>query len=101
MENRKGGILSDTFLEPRKIIVHSVSVRQIAGINDSLLIVEILYFFLSYEILGFKTLELWDMKGEKRTTQHAHEELISCLAASNTKGLVASAGYDKCIKIWE
>ncbi|KAK4781248.1 hypothetical protein SAY87_017354 [Trapa incisa] len=53
-------------------------------------------------IIGsYQTLELWDMKGQKTTTVRAHEQSISCLAASSTKGLVASAGYDKCIRIWE
>ncbi|OWM65993.1 hypothetical protein CDL15_Pgr015418 [Punica granatum] len=47
-----------------------------------------------------QTLELWDMKEDQKTSLLAHENLISCLAASNVDGFMASASYDKCVKIW-
>ncbi|PKI66702.1 hypothetical protein CRG98_012897 [Punica granatum] len=52
-------------------------------------------------IIGsYQTLELWDMKEDQKTSLLAHENLISCLAASNVDGFMASASYDKCVKIW-
>ncbi|PKI66700.1 hypothetical protein CRG98_012895 [Punica granatum] len=49
---------------------------------------------------SYQTLELWDMKEDQKTSLLAHENLISCLAASNIDGFIASASYDKCVKIW-
>ncbi|OWM65997.1 hypothetical protein CDL15_Pgr015423 [Punica granatum] len=45
-------------------------------------------------------LELWDTKEDQKTSLLAHEDLISCLAASNVDGIIASASYDECVKIW-
>ncbi|XP_038878701.1 transcriptional corepressor LEUNIG_HOMOLOG-like isoform X3 [Benincasa hispida] len=48
-----------------------------------------------------ESLELWDMTKNKTRTLHAHEKLVSALAASNVTGLVASASHDNCVKLWQ
>ncbi|KAF8036561.1 hypothetical protein BT93_C2319 [Corymbia citriodora subsp. variegata] len=48
-----------------------------------------------------ENLELWDIAENKRVTLHAHNEPISCLAASSVNGLIASTSHDNCIKIWK
>lgn len=48
-----------------------------------------------------KTLELWNMAQNKTMTLNAHEKLVSALAVSNVTGMVASAGHDKCVKLWK
>ncbi|PKI66698.1 hypothetical protein CRG98_012893 [Punica granatum] len=49
---------------------------------------------------SYQNLELWDTKEDQKTSLLAHEDLISCLAASNVDGIIASASYDECVKIW-
>ncbi|GMI97695.1 ROTUNDA 2, LEUNIG [Hibiscus trionum] len=46
-------------------------------------------------------LELWNMMENKILTRHAHENLVSALAASNVTHMVASASHDKCVKLWK
>ncbi|KAK8595645.1 hypothetical protein V6N13_000345 [Hibiscus sabdariffa] len=48
-----------------------------------------------------ETLELWNMMENKILTRHAHENLVSALAASNVTHMVASASHDKCVKLWK
>ncbi|XP_022961287.1 transcriptional corepressor LEUNIG-like isoform X1 [Cucurbita moschata] len=49
-----------------------------------------------------ESLKLWDMTENKtRATLHAHDKLVSALAASNVSGLVASASHDNCVKLWQ
>ncbi|XP_056162155.1 transcriptional corepressor LEUNIG-like isoform X1 [Syzygium oleosum] len=48
-----------------------------------------------------ENLELWDIAENKKVTLRAHNEPISCLAASSVNGLIASASRDNCIKIWK
>ncbi|GKV00765.1 hypothetical protein SLEP1_g13401 [Rubroshorea leprosula] len=49
----------------------------------------------------YETLELWDMTENKTMTLHAHDQLVSALAVSNTNGLIASASHDKHVKLWK
>ncbi|GAB2300383.1 hypothetical protein Dimus_034424 [Dionaea muscipula] len=49
----------------------------------------------------YQNLELWNMIEKKSMTLPGHDGLISCLAASNVSGLVASASHDKCVKLWQ
>ncbi|XP_048333621.1 transcriptional corepressor LEUNIG_HOMOLOG isoform X1 [Ziziphus jujuba] len=50
---------------------------------------------------GYQTLELWNLTENKRMTIAAHECVISALAQSPRTGMVASASYDKSVKIWK
>ncbi|XP_019057600.1 PREDICTED: transcriptional corepressor LEUNIG-like [Tarenaya hassleriana] len=53
-------------------------------------------------IIGcYETLELWNMAENKTMTLHAHDNLVSALAASNVSGMIASASHDKFFKIWK
>lgn len=53
-------------------------------------------------MMGIQTLEIWNMAESKTMTlQHAHDKLVSALAASKVNGLVASASHDNCVKIWK
>ncbi|TXG72565.1 hypothetical protein EZV62_001144 [Acer yangbiense] len=62
-------------------------------------------FHPSYSTLmvigGYQSLELWNMAENKCMTIPAHECLISALAQSPVTGMVASASYDKSVKIWK
>ncbi|KAM5547802.1 transcriptional corepressor LEUNIG-like [Rosa sericea] len=49
----------------------------------------------------YETLELWNMSENKTMTLHAHDKLVSSLAASSSTGMVASASHDKCVKLWK
>ncbi|CAM8983918.1 unnamed protein product [Rhodiola kirilowii] len=57
----------------------------------------------SMMIIGcYKSLELWNMSENQMMTLKAHGDMISSLAGSKAGGgIVASASYDKCIKIWK
>ncbi|XP_039064762.1 transcriptional corepressor LEUNIG-like isoform X4 [Hibiscus syriacus] len=58
--------------------------------------------YSSLLVIGcYKTLELWNMIENKILTRHAHESLVSALAASNSTHMVASASHDKCVKLWK
>ncbi|KAE8658270.1 Transcriptional corepressor LEUNIG [Hibiscus syriacus] len=58
--------------------------------------------YSSLLVIGcYKTLELWNMIENKILTRHAHENLVSALAASNSSHMVASASHDKCVKLWK
>ncbi len=48
-----------------------------------------------------QSLELWNMIENKSMTVPAHEGLIAALAQSSATGMVASASYDKCVKLWK
>ncbi|KAK4768213.1 hypothetical protein SAY87_003354 [Trapa incisa] len=50
---------------------------------------------------GFSTLELWNMVDNKNMTMPAHENIISALAQTPVRGLVASASHDSSVKIWK
>ncbi|KAH9558982.1 hypothetical protein CY35_06G035600 [Sphagnum magellanicum] len=53
-------------------------------------------------IIGcYQSLELWNMIENKSMTVPAHEGLIAALAQSSATGMVASASYDKCVKLWK
>ncbi|KAI9195266.1 hypothetical protein LWI28_013381 [Acer negundo] len=62
-------------------------------------------FHPSYSTLmvigGYQSLELWNMAENKCMTIPAHECMISALAQSPVTGMVASASYDKSVKIWK
>ncbi|XP_016682591.2 transcriptional corepressor LEUNIG isoform X2 [Gossypium hirsutum] len=58
--------------------------------------------YSSLLVIGcYETLELWNMLENKIMTRHAHENLVSALAASNSTRMVASASHDKCVKLWK
>lgn len=60
------------------------------------------FFFLAYCVFVIiQTLELWNMTENKTMTLHAHDKLVSSLAASNATGMVASVSHDKCVKLWK
>ncbi|XP_022761921.1 transcriptional corepressor LEUNIG-like isoform X4 [Durio zibethinus] len=50
---------------------------------------------------GYQSMELWNTAENKCLTIAAHECVISALAESHVTGLVASASYDKSVKIWK
>lgn len=50
---------------------------------------------------GYQSLELWNMAENKCMTVPAHECVISALAQSPVTGMIASASYDKSVKIWK
>ncbi|CAA6662514.1 unnamed protein product [Spirodela intermedia] len=50
---------------------------------------------------GYQTLELWNMAENKNMTVQAHDNLIAALAQSPLTGMVASASYDKSVKLWK
>lgn len=53
-------------------------------------------------IIGcYQSILLWDMLENKTMTVPAHEGLVASLAVSNANGLVASASYDKVVKLWK
>ncbi|KAI4379764.1 hypothetical protein MLD38_006018 [Melastoma candidum] len=49
----------------------------------------------------YQSLELWDVRENKRMSVAAHDGLIAALAASNVTGLVASASHDQTVKLWK
>ncbi|KHG11579.1 Transcriptional corepressor LEUNIG -like protein [Gossypium arboreum] len=58
--------------------------------------------YSSLLVIGcYETLELWNMLENKIMTRHAHENLVSALAASTSTRMVASASHDKCVKLWK
>lgn len=59
-----------------------------------------LFSFVSL-INGLQSLELWLMAENKCMTIPAHEGVISALAQSPVKGMVASASHDKSVKLWK
>ncbi|XP_054805840.1 transcriptional corepressor LEUNIG_HOMOLOG isoform X2 [Prosopis cineraria] len=62
-------------------------------------------FHPSYSTLlvigGYQSLELWNVAENRSMTIPAHECVISALAQSPVSGMVASASYDKSVKIWK
>ncbi|KAK7395372.1 hypothetical protein VNO78_15924 [Psophocarpus tetragonolobus] len=62
-------------------------------------------FHPSYSTLlvigGISSLELWNMTENKSMTINAHENIVSALAQSPVTGMVASASYDNCVKLWK
>ncbi|KAG4207823.1 hypothetical protein ERO13_A03G093900v2 [Gossypium hirsutum] len=50
---------------------------------------------------GYQSLELWNTAENKCLTISAHDCVISALAQSQATGMVASASYDKSVKIWK
>ncbi|KAG4158492.1 hypothetical protein ERO13_D02G123100v2 [Gossypium hirsutum] len=50
---------------------------------------------------GYQSLELWNTAENKCLTISAHDCVISALAQSQVTGMVASASYDKSVKIWK
>ncbi|KAM1142549.1 hypothetical protein ACFX1X_031888 [Malus domestica] len=62
-------------------------------------------FHPSYSTLlvigGYQSFELWNMSENKCMTIQAHECVISALAQSPVTGMVASASFDKSVKIWK
>ncbi|CAL9238392.1 unnamed protein product [Arabidopsis halleri] len=53
-------------------------------------------------IIGcYKSLELWHWVNNKILHSPAHEGLISALADSPSRGIIASGSYDEYIKIWQ
>ncbi|XP_078439952.1 LEUNIG-like protein [Wolffia australiana] len=50
---------------------------------------------------GYQTLELWNMTQNKSMTVQAHDNLIAALAQSPHTAMVASASYDKTVKLWK
>ncbi|OMO93050.1 hypothetical protein CCACVL1_06656 [Corchorus capsularis] len=50
---------------------------------------------------GYQSLELWNTAENKCLTISAHDCVISALAQSPVTGMVASASYDKSVKIWK
>ncbi|EPS68633.1 hypothetical protein M569_06134 [Genlisea aurea] len=50
---------------------------------------------------GFKSLEVWNVAERRTLAVAAHDGPVSCLAASNVAGLVASGSHDKVIKLWK
>ncbi|XP_022733295.1 transcriptional corepressor LEUNIG_HOMOLOG-like isoform X1 [Durio zibethinus] len=50
---------------------------------------------------GYQSLELWNTAENKCLTVSAHDCVISALANSQVTGMVASASYDKSVKIWK
>ncbi|XP_052484223.1 transcriptional corepressor LEUNIG_HOMOLOG isoform X3 [Gossypium raimondii] len=48
-----------------------------------------------------QSLELWNTAENKCLTISAHDCVISALAQSQVTGMVASASYDKSVKIWK
>ncbi|KAI4369457.1 hypothetical protein MLD38_017894 [Melastoma candidum] len=50
---------------------------------------------------GYQSLELWNVVENKCMTMPAHECVISALSQSAATGMVASASYDKSVKIWK
>ncbi|XVE84765.1 hypothetical protein DITRI_Ditri17bG0039000 [Diplodiscus trichospermus] len=50
---------------------------------------------------GYQSLELWNTAENKCLTIPAHDCVISALAQSQVTGMVASASYDKSVKIWK
>ncbi|KAL4311193.1 hypothetical protein GQ457_01G023150 [Hibiscus cannabinus] len=50
---------------------------------------------------GYQSLELWNTAENKCLTVSAHDCVISALAQSQVTGMVASASYDKSVKIWK
>ncbi|KAI4376325.1 hypothetical protein MLD38_014102 [Melastoma candidum] len=49
----------------------------------------------------YQSLELWNVRENKRRSVAAHDGLIAALAASNVTGLVASASHDQTVKLWK
>lgn len=50
----------------------------------------------------YKSLELWDIRGNKSITlNNAHGGLVAALAASSGTGHVASVSFDKIVKFWK
>ncbi|TYH49943.1 hypothetical protein ES332_D10G171300v1 [Gossypium tomentosum] len=50
---------------------------------------------------GYQSLELWNTAENKCMTIPAHDCVISALTQSQVTGMVASASYDKSVKIWK
>ncbi|KAE8695565.1 Transcriptional corepressor LEUNIG [Hibiscus syriacus] len=50
---------------------------------------------------GYQSLELWNTAVNKCLTISAHDCVVSALAQSQVTGIVASASYDKSVKIWK
>ncbi|XP_039020785.1 transcriptional corepressor LEUNIG_HOMOLOG-like isoform X2 [Hibiscus syriacus] len=50
---------------------------------------------------GYQSLELWNTAVNTCLTISAHDCVISALAQSQVTGMVASASYDKSVKIWK
>ncbi|KAK4750886.1 hypothetical protein SAY87_004368 [Trapa incisa] len=50
---------------------------------------------------GFSSLELWNMVDNKNMTMPAHDNIVSSLAQTPVRGLVASASHDSSVKIWK
>ncbi|MFQ6645820.1 hypothetical protein Gotur_018907 [Gossypium turneri] len=50
---------------------------------------------------GYQSLELWNTAENKCKTIPAHDCVISALTQSQVTGMVASASYDKSVKIWK
>ncbi|CAO2190984.1 unnamed protein product [Urochloa humidicola] len=50
----------------------------------------------------YKSLELWDIRGNKTITlNNAHDGLVAALAASSETGHIASVSLDKFVKLWK
>ncbi|XP_039848180.1 transcriptional corepressor LEUNIG-like isoform X2 [Panicum virgatum] len=50
----------------------------------------------------YKSLELWDLRGNKSITlNNAHDGLVAALAASSETVHVASVSHDKIVKLWK
>ncbi|PPD78947.1 hypothetical protein GOBAR_DD24131 [Gossypium barbadense] len=52
-------------------------------------------------VSGYQSLELWNTAENKCMTIPAHDCVISALTQSQVTGMVASASYDKSVKIWK
>ncbi|XP_010532887.1 PREDICTED: transcriptional corepressor LEUNIG_HOMOLOG-like isoform X2 [Tarenaya hassleriana] len=50
---------------------------------------------------GISSLELWNIAENKSMTIPAHENIISALAQSPVRGMVASASHDSSVKLWK
>ncbi|KAG8481135.1 hypothetical protein CXB51_025925 [Gossypium anomalum] len=50
---------------------------------------------------GYQSLELWNTAENRCMTIPAHDCVISALTQSQVTGMVASASYDKSVKIWK
>lgn len=51
--------------------------------------------------MGPQSLELWNMAENKSMTIPAHENIISALAQSPVRGIVATASHDGSVKLWK
>lgn len=50
---------------------------------------------------GISSLELWNIAENKSMTIPAHENIISALAQSPVRSMVASASHDSSVKLWK